>query len=49
MSAPTSVRPVEPADEGVWKTLYAAYRAFYELDPDADVGPTDRLLPGGVR
>ncbi|WP_224276868.1 GNAT family N-acetyltransferase [Nocardioides lacusdianchii] len=37
MSAPTSVRPVEPADEGVWKTLYAAYRAFYELDPDADV------------
>ncbi len=20
-----------------------------ELDPDADVGPTDRLLPGGVR
>lgn len=37
MSAPTSVRPVEVADESRWKALYAAYRAFYELAPDADV------------
>ena len=37
MSLLTSVRPVEPGDEGRWKDLYAAYRAFYDLEPDAAV------------
>ena len=41
MSVPTSVRPVEVADESRWKALYADYRAFYELDPDS--GVVDRV------
>lgn len=28
------VRPIEPADHAAWVTLFAAYREFYEIEPD---------------
>lgn len=32
-----TVRSVEPGDRERWKQLFAAYRAFYELEPDDHV------------
>jgi GNAT superfamily N-acetyltransferase len=35
--APVTVRPVHEDDRDVWADLFAQYRAFYELEPDAAV------------
>lgn len=37
MSTDIAVRAIQPADREEWATLFAAYRAFYELDGDPDV------------
>lgn len=46
---PFHVRVVEAADESLWSTLYAGYRAFYELPDDSDaVRTTWMWVVGGA-
>jgi GNAT superfamily N-acetyltransferase len=37
MSQHLVVRPIEPADHEAWASLFAAYRAFYELPEQPEV------------
>jgi GNAT superfamily N-acetyltransferase len=37
MSADVVVRPIEPGDRAAWAPLFAAYRAFYELQDEPEV------------